>query len=250
MQQPINSKSYQFFRFSRQRTHYTDNRAGNCPHYFGYMRRGRVRLVCEGVTVEAGEGELFYIPAGCRYQSFWTGEPEICFDSLGFDYFVQEGVHYPLQKIPLSPAVRELLSALTEGEMTVNYETLGRFYLFVAAVLPYMEVAVTSRARQAVDRALAYMETAEHLSVPALARHCHISESGLYAAFRAEEGCTPLAAWQKKQIERAVFLLRTTDLPIETIAARLGYCSATYFRTVFRRVTGQTPRRIRQEKLI
>lgn len=248
MKQSIFHNDYRFSRLTRHVAHYTDARSITHPHYFGYMRCGRVRLVSETRTVEAGEGELFYIPADCRYQSFWTGEPEICFDSLGFDTFLQEDVRYPLQSIPFSPAVRERYFALTERDMTINYETLGLFYLFVSAVLPDMETCSVSRAKQTVDRALAYMETVKELSVPAMARHCCVSESGLYAAFRAEEGCTPLAAWHKQQTERAACLLRTTDLPIEMVAERLGYCSATYFRSVFRRYAGCTPSHIRRER--
>ena len=94
------------------------------------------------------------------------------------------------------------------------------------------------------------MQDMQSFSVPLLARACRVSESGLYAAFRQEEGCTPLSAWQRIQAARAVSLLRTTDLPIEAIAERLGYCSATYFRAVLRRTLGKTPRQIRREGAI
>lgn len=247
MEQPIYNKGYRFLRLSFQHTHYTDNRAGTCPHYFAYMRSGRVRLVSANRSIEVGEGELFYIPASCRYQSYWSGEPDIYFDSLGFEAFLHEGQNYPLQKIPFPPEVSGPYFALTERDITINYETLGLFYLFLSAVLPYMEAGAVSHAKQTVDRALAYMEGIDHLSVPALARHCRISESALYAAFRTEEGCTPLAAWQKKQVARAAFLLRTTDLTVEAIAGQLGYCSTTYFRSVFRRYMGRSPRALRNE---
>lgn len=252
MKRSIFSSDYHFLRLSFSHTHYTDNRAGTCPHYFGYMRRGHARLVGETRTIEVGVGDLFYIPAGCRYQSYWAGEPEIYFDSLAFPAFLHgEGAGgYPLQKIPFTPALRQRYAALADRELTVNYETLGLFFLFLDAVLPHMERRESSRARVVVDRALSYMETVERLSVPALARHCRVSESGLYAAFRAELGHAPLAAWNEKQAARAAFLLRTTDLPIETIAGRLGYCSAAYFRTVIRRQTGKTPRQLRREKTI
>ena len=90
------------------------------------------------------------------------------------------------------------------------------------------------------------MQTASRLSVPALARHCHMSESGLYAAFREIKGCTPIEMWHRVQSERAVELLLSTDLSIEEICAKLGFCSASYFRKVLRVTTGKTPREIRK----
>ena len=251
MQQPTYSTSYRFLRYRFNERRHTDNRAGICNHYFGYMRKGNGRLVSDTHTIEVKEGDLFYIPAGCRYQSYWSGEPEVCFDSLSFASFLQGGEGYLLQRIPFeAPPVRDAFFTLTDGEMQINHKTVGLFYLFLDAVLPFMQTRRISRARQTVDRAIAYMREAEELSVPLLARRCGVSESGLYAAFRAEEGTTPLAVWRGIQAHRAAYLLQMTDLPIEMIADRLGYCSATYFRAVFRREMGCSPRQIRQQKTI
>jgi AraC-like DNA-binding protein len=242
---------FHFTRYRFDRPHYTDKRTGITCHYFGYMRAGRAKLVSSDRTVEVREGDLFYIPNGLCYQSYWEGDPQVCFDSYGFDFLPEgdEGT-YALQKIAINEEAAALLARLGEYEITTDTRTLGYFFLLFAAVCPIMERQSARRAHAVVATALAYMEQLYELNIPELARHCRVSESGLFAAFRAEKESTPLACFHRLQAERAVRLLTSTDLSVEEIAFRLGFCSAAYFRRILHRTVGKTPREIRRENLV
>jgi len=54
------------------------------------------------------------------------------------------------------------------------------------------------------------------------------------------------AAIARAQVVRAQRLLVTTDLPLKTVAAHLGFKRAGSFSTAFRRATGVSPRLYRQ----
>ncbi|MGX6446723.1 AraC family transcriptional regulator [Patulibacter sp. S7RM1-6] len=58
--------------------------------------------------------------------------------------------------------------------------------------------------------------------------------------FAAETGMT-FAGWRAQVRMRAALGLLADGLPVETVARRVGYRSASAFITAFRRVTGQTP---------
>ncbi len=62
------------------------------------------------------------------------------------------------------------------------------------------------RARDEMDR-----RYAEPLDVPALARIAYVSEAHFIRTFRATFGETPNRYLQRRRVERAMFLLRTTD---------------------------------------
>lgn len=236
-----------FTRYRFDRPHITDNRKGITCHYFGYMREGRARLVSADRTVEVREGDLFYLPSGLSYQSYWEGDPNVCFDSYLFDFLPEgDGGTYALQKIKQSEEAAALLARLGEYEIVTDCRTLGYFFLLFAAVRPSMEKQSASRAHTVVATALAHMEQLSELNIPELARHCRVSESGLFAAFRAEKQSTPLACFHRLQAERAVRLLTSTDLSVEEIASRLGFCSTAYFRRILHRTLGTTPREIRR----
>lgn len=229
--------------------HHTDNRCGVIMHYFGYMRQGKGRLLSDERELHVTEGDLFYIPRGLSYQSWWSGDPQCCFDSYGFTFLPEGEEIYPLQRIEKTPALAALLDRLGDRELGEDSGTLGLFFLLFSEARGQMERRAVGRAHATVTAALAYMESAQELHVPTVARHCRVSESGLYAAFRAEKGCTPLACYHRLLADRAVHLLQSTDLSVEEIAERLGFCSPAYFRRLIRRETGKTPREIRRTHL-
>jgi len=83
-----------------------------------------------------------------------------------------------------------------------------------------------------------------------LARLCCISESGFYAKFHAAVGKTPVAYCNAVRIRKAQSLLIGTDLTVEEISERLGFCSPAYFRRVFRELTGQLPKALRRRETL
>jgi AraC family transcriptional regulator, transcriptional activator FtrA len=86
------------------------------------------------------------------------------------------------------------------------------------------------------------LERLDHtLDVTTLARQACMSPRSFARRFRAETGTTP-AQWLLDQRTRvAQGLLETTDLPVEHVAVRTGFGSATTLRTHFGRRLATTP---------
>jgi LacI family transcriptional regulator len=72
-----------------------------------------------------------------------------------------------------------------------------------------------------------------------------VSRSTLEARFKAL-GRTIHGEIQRLQVERARFLITTTDLPIKQIAAMAGFAHVHYMTTIFHRRTGWTPAEYRK----
>jgi AraC family transcriptional regulator, transcriptional activator FtrA len=90
-------------------------------------------------------------------------------------------------------------------------------------------------------RAWALDRLEERLDVLTLARQACMSPRSFARRFRQETGTTP-AQWLLDQRTRAAqSLLETTDLPVEHVAARAGFGSATSLRTHFGRRLATTP---------
>lgn len=82
-------------------------------------------------------------------------------------------------------------------------------------------------------------------SVPTLnelAEICRLSRRHLFRAFREETGRNLGEYVRQMTMERAKTGLRTSDLPIASIAASLGFHNTAAFSTAFRRATGESPR--------
>ncbi len=97
------------------------------------------------------------------------------------------------------------------------------------------------RARDAMDR-----RYAEPLDVPALARIAHVSEAHFIRTFRATFGETPHRYLQRRRIERAMFLLRTTDTSVTDVCFDVGFGSLGTFSRTFSDVVGRSPSEYRR----
>jgi transcriptional regulator GlxA family with amidase domain len=84
------------------------------------------------------------------------------------------------------------------------------------------------------------------LTVEALARRSDMSPRTFARSFRAETGTTPASYVEALRIEAARRLLETTDLTVETVAAKVGLHRVETLYRAFRRRVRTTPDRYRQ----
>ncbi|WP_307858224.1 AraC family transcriptional regulator [Cellulomonas fulva] len=96
------------------------------------------------------------------------------------------------------------------------------------------------RARDAMDR-----RYAEPLDVAALARVACMSSSHFAREFRRVFGETPYRYLQRRRVERAMFLLRTTSSSVTDVCMEVGFTSLGTFSRTFTEVVGCSPRAYR-----
>ena len=80
-----------------------------------------------------------------------------------------------------------------------------------------------------------------------VARHCSISQSGIYLLFKQNLNRTPNEVRLEIICDKAVELLSTTSLSVQEISDRLGFSSTSYFRKTLKAYTGKAPLEIRRE---
>jgi len=92
------------------------------------------------------------------------------------------------------------------------------------------------RVRDTIDR-----DFAHDLDVEALARLAHLSPDHLIRTFRSVFGETPHRYLQRRRVERAMHLLRTTDLDVTEVCLAVGFTSLGTFSRLFSAVVGRSP---------
>jgi transcriptional regulator GlxA family with amidase domain len=85
------------------------------------------------------------------------------------------------------------------------------------------------------------------LDVPALARVALTSEAHFIRTFKETFGETPHRYLLTRRIERARYLLRTTDMQVAEVCLAVGFNSVGSFTTTFRRHVGVSPTEYRRE---
>jgi transcriptional regulator GlxA family with amidase domain len=92
------------------------------------------------------------------------------------------------------------------------------------------------RAKDLMDR-----RYADDVDVDVLARAAHASPAHFSRSFRRAFGETPHKYLQRRRIERAMELLRETDLMVTTVSIEVGFRSLGSFSSAFRELVGEAP---------
>ncbi|MBD3883011.1 helix-turn-helix transcriptional regulator [Phormidium tenue FACHB-886] len=85
----------------------------------------------------------------------------------------------------------------------------------------------------------------QDLSLESIAQMLNLSSYRFARAFKQSIGLSPHQYLLQRRIERAKQLLTQTQFPIYEISYLLGFSSQSHFSTVFRRLTGTTPKAYR-----
>jgi AraC-like DNA-binding protein len=97
------------------------------------------------------------------------------------------------------------------------------------------------RARDAIDRGFRHP-----LAIEELARIACLSRASFIRGFKATFGETPHRYLQRRRIERAMYLLRTTERSVTDICMEVGFSSLGTFSRTFTEIVGESPTVFRQ----
>jgi len=106
-------------------------------------------------------------------------------------------------------------------------------------VTPGQDLDTLARVRRVRDRM--DRDYARPLDVESLARSVHLSAGHLSRQFALAYGETPYAYLMTRRIERAMTLLRTTDLSVTEVCFAVGCQSLGTFSTRFSELVGVAP---------
>ena len=246
MKELIFSKNFNFNAFNYAKYHHVDNRNGIPNHCLAYMQKGYCKIVSRDTTLYIKPGDVFYIPKGLSYQSYWHSKDSTEFLSFGFQFFPEsETKSFPLQKVACSDEIINQIKGLPVSKRNDSY-VFGAFYSVLAAILPHLEYVDHEPHNSIIKKAEKFIYHNTDCKVSDIAQHCLLSESALYHIFKKQAGFTPNELIQKIRCEKAISMLTKTDKSIQEISDTLKFSSTSYFRKIIYKHTAKTPRQIRQ----
>lgn len=103
--------------------------------------------------------------------------------------------------------------------------------------------------RPEIEQVIRYVRAhpAEEMSVSRAAQMTQLSESYFSHIFKREMSMSFVDWLNRERIERAIALLQSSDQRVNEIAAQVGIDNANYFSILFKKLTGKTPKQVRDE---
>ena len=98
-----------------------------------------------------------------------------------------------------------------------------------------------------METALNFMDQnyCSDLSLSDIASKAFMSRTYFCSMFKEMNGLTPWEYINIKRINKAVDLLKSSDLSISSVATQCGYNNMANFSRIFKQITGTTPKHIR-----
>lgn len=144
-----------------------------------------------------------------------------------------------------SAYIASLESAPSLEEMDVTLTTI--LHHFVDYLFDFYEV----KHSDTIYRIMEYIKSnyEKKISLEDIASYVYLTSSHISSIFRKETGQTISAYISQIRIEKSKALLRNPDIAIADIAARCGFEDQSYFTRVFKKQTGISPKRYRDNTL-
>jgi AraC-like DNA-binding protein len=142
----------------------------------------------------------------------------------------------PLRALRLPPVGDE------DGTPPRIYGTITRMTTESAAAQHLRDLAWLRRVRDRMDR-----DYAQPLDVEALARGAHMSAGHFSREFKLAYGESPYSYLMTRRVERAMAMLRGSDLTVTEICLAVGCSSLGTFTTRFTELVGVPPGTYRRE---
>lgn len=130
----------------------------------------------------------------------------------------------------VSDASRLLQDMIRKYCLLVKKHSMKNYSLLIQKVLTIIDADLTA-----------------DLGLKRLAEILNVNASYLSALFKKETGRTLTEYVTKKRIDHAAFLLRSTNLQIQTVAQHCGVFDVNYFAKIFKKQTGKSPKEYREE---
>lgn len=221
-----------------------------------YVYSGEGYIEKDGKPVPVGADTVYLLCAGHdhRYGSDPDNPWEKIFINISGKLAAQLPAEFGLEPLGIysGEGMYDLFSrvrAIAEGNPQENDEA-ALVAIFTEALFRLSQKRIRSKhsdealkMKQLLDSSTGRIVSNEELS-----RCIFRSKDYCIKRFAAEFGVTPYEYQLSVKIEAACSLLRTTALPIATIAAAVGYNDPQYFSGLFRKRVGMPPREYRRQQ--
>lgn len=234
---------------------------------FLYVYNGEGRLELDGAGFPLAAGHAFQIPFARYLVLHSVPDSPLCYYTVQYEFTLidweTESAHctMPEDKVLPYPLVMPMSdrNGMRSGMERLYWLWNSKQSGFVAKTkLAFLSLLQhvheqqnadrrESEAERAIRKSAAYIEQhyPEPLDRDMLARRVSLSSSYYSVQFRQYMGCTPVQYITRVRMDKAMQLLKESNLPVSEVARRVGYEDALYFTRVFSRTVGMTPREYR-----
>ncbi len=224
-----------------------------------YFIGGSADFIENNNRITLSEDEILIIPKDSVYISEWNGAPTTDYYALHFDFpnfqppFGDKMIK--IQKICNLHNLKKHFVYIHENKNNDEniFEVMKAFYEICDIVYQNMIFGRKKALDSRITAAINFIEEnyASQITVEQLSSICYMSQSHFHSRFKRSTGMSPIDYKLRVSVSHACDMLsNSTDMSIADISETLGFHSESYFRRIFKKFTGYSPREFQKNNFI
>lgn len=243
-----------------------------------YVCQGQLTNVIGGREVVIRKGELLFLNQFTRHEILPAGKDDIAINFMILpeffdvaytmagnnnvlaDFLVNvlrqdeergEYLHFRVSEVlQIQNLLENMIYSLVTGngdQNRINQTTMGLIFLYLLESVQYVEMRVPNQYENMISMTtLDYIEQQYRTAtLTELCAKLNLPMHVLSKMIKKNTGFNFKELLQRKRLNKAVELMRETDLPVSDIIAAVGYENGSYFHRVFKERYHMTPRAFR-----
>lgn len=234
-------------------------KSANARNYYTrlyFVKSGNGYLLSNGTRIPLKGGSIYLIPSECNF-GFGCETLEKIFFHVLLPANEKTDILSEIGNILVLPDAQDIIDALYDSYGTTNLVSLLRvknlLYMTLDRFISVRGVSFSSRQElsKLTSDALRciWEKVSVKLSVGEIAQRLYVSESKLRNTFKDDTGIA-LGKYMDDAVFFTVRKMLTAGVPIEQIAARLGFCDRNYLSRRFKEKFGKTISQYRKDPYI
>ena len=229
----------------------------HCFDRFFYVTDGNTKFVLNdknNTVIEAGPGDIVYLPSDITYRSEWEDENKGSFYLISYSTLC-DGRYLPIDDIICKitndkygvylKLFKDLHDMYSGKGIGYKIKCQSVFWSIFYEMITALTEKSYKRINSVIYKGILYIENnfLEKIHVNEISRMCSVSPSTFRSEFRKIKGMSPVEYVNYLRIMRAAQLLASLEVSVKETAELVSFSDVYYFSKMFKRYMGVTPGR-------
>ncbi len=223
-----------------------------------YIAEGKCFYEADGIIKEATEGTVLLCFPNVRQHYFFDREDNTDWLWVHFTGALSEKLNeikkdtvFPIEitnKREFNHIFRSMISGFNIKEPQYEIATAGYMQVLLSYILKNATddcSRLTKSKHRDIEAVIndMYLNFRKPVDLKKYAETCCVSQSRFMHIFKDHTGVSPYRFQLNIRIDRAIELLRFSDVSVAECAYEVGFSDSSYFCRIFKKITGSTPKR-------
>ena len=239
----------------------TDSKGKRKDYYLMYLTDGELTFHFPNEEKNLTAGTAVIFPPEYHYVYSHSASSDICYYYVHFTGRDAKSIlaNYGLTEFPIVESIgisqrtiyyfEQLFSVLSRKELFFEQESALKLGSILLHLAKRISKSLAKPTETPLSKSVEYMHTSfqEEISLEMLANLENLSVSRFCTLFKTTFGVSPIQYLITIRIENACELLKNTDISIQNCALSCGYANEYFFGRQFKKQTGITPAKFRNQ---